>query len=457
MSPSDGFDLARALDRASGARAIPGNRLSLLSDGAAIFSAVDELIASAERFIHFENYIIRSDATGWRVSRALAARAHDGVAVRVLFDAVGSRRTSRRLWRFLKDQGVEVRRFRPLFSSGLVKGLQRDHRKLVAVDGREVLLGGFCIGDEWAAGSPEEGVPWRDTAARIAGPAARMASLGFAKMWALAGAPLEAPAWPSESSAVGDAVVRIVEGVPGRSRIYRALSLLAAGAADRLWITDAYFVPPPPFIASLRAAARDAADVRVLVPGKTDIPVVRALTRTGYRHLLEGGLRIYEWQGPMLHAKTVLVDERWSRVGSSNINVSSLFGNYELDVLADDARLAIDLGDEFRRDLAKATEVVIAHRRLFRGVRPTATARRLPHPAVPSARRATRAAAVTARQLAAGARRSLARTLVLTLTGAGILLLALPRLTAWLLAGGAFSLAAVAAWEGFRRRRETRP
>lgn len=459
MTAAGGFDLERALDRASGARAIPGNRLALLSDGPAIFAAIDDLIRSAERTIHFENYIIRSDRTGWAVGEMLAARADEGVSVRVLFDAVGSRRTSRRLWRFLGEHGVEVRRFRPLLRSTPLEAVQRDHRKLVAVDGREALVGGFCIGDEWARGSRDEGgVPWRDAAVRIAGPAAHVAELGFRHMWSLAGVPLSEVTESQEAEGAGEAVVRVIEGVPGRSRMYRALSVLAAGAASRLWIADAYFVPPPTFIAGLVAAAADGVDVRVLVPGKTDLPVVRLFTRAGYRELLEGGLRVYEWQGPMLHAKTVLLDQTWSRVGSSNINFSSLLGNYELDVLAEDRHLAGELADEFRRDLSEASEVVLERRWLLSRARPEDRGRRLPAPRHPRrVRAARRAAAVTLRQIAAGARRWVTGVAALVLTGMGVFFLALPRFTAWLLAGGAFSLAGVAAWHGFRRRRETRP
>ena len=459
MTGAGRYDLERALDRASGARAIPGNRLTLLSDGPGIFAAVDDLIESAQRTVHFENYIIRSDATGWAVGRALARRARDGVSVRVLFDAVGSRSTSRRLWRFLREHGVEVRRFRPLLGSKPLQVIQRDHRKLVAVDAREALVGGFCIGDEWARGSRDEGnVPWRDAAVRIEGPAAHAADLGFRHMWGLAGPPLDAPAGSAEVPDAGETVVRVIEGAPGRSRIYRALSVLAAGAASRLWIADAYFVPPPTFIAGLVAAASDRVVVRVLVPGKTDLPVVRLFTRAGYRDLLEGGLRIYEWQGPMLHAKTALIDRIWSRVGSSNINVSSLLGNYELDVLAEGADLAGEMAGEFRRDLSEASEVVLERRWLLPRARREDRGRGLAAP--PPAgrvRAARRAAAVTLRQIAAGARRRLTGVTALVLTGMGVFFLALPRFTAWLLAGGAFSLAGVAAWHGFRRRRETRP
>lgn len=458
MNAAGRFDVEDALDRATGARAIPGNRVSLLCDGPEIFAAMDDMIAGAEAAVIFENYIIRSDEAGWRVAEALAEKARQGVAVRLLYDAVGCRGTSRRYWRFLAERGVVTRRFHPALRSGPVAVLQRDHRKLVAVDQRDAIVGGFCIGNEWAPPGRSGRRPWRDTAVRIAGPAAQVAWQAFRRIWNEAGTPeLEAPSSASPEPA-GDARVRVVEGLPGRSRVYRALALLAAGVSARLWITDAYFLPPPPLLASLMAAARDDVDVRVLVPGKTDLPILRVFTRVGYRDLLEGGVRLYEWQGSMLHAKSFLLDGGWARVGSSNLNPSSLLGNYELDVLVDDPALVSALAERYRRDLTDAAEIVLEPRR------------RLPPRVVPgpgeavaagwgrrrSLRERRQVAVLTLRQVAAGARRSLLGATVFGLTGIGVLLVALPRLMGWILAGVAFWLAATAVWAGLARRRETR-
>src|SRR5204863_319193 len=161
----------------------------------------------------------------------------------------------------------------------------------------------------------------------------------------------------------GSSTARVLSGVPGRARMYRAVQLLAASATDRLWITDAYLIAPPPLYASLIDAARAGVDVRLLVPGTSDLPVLRDSTRIGYRDLLRAGARIFEWQGPMLHAKTLLVDHRWARVGSSNLNVSSLLGNYELDLLAECNHLAAALAQQFLRDLATSREIVLQARR----------------------------------------------------------------------------------------------
>src|SRR5262249_61536662 len=138
----------------------------------------------------------------------------------------------------------------------------------------------------------------------------------------------------------GDGGVGVISGEPGRERTYRVIELLAAGSISRLWITDAYLVAPPRLFQALRDAAKDGVDVRLLVPGSSDLPLVRNLSRIGYRELLRSGVRIYEWDGPMLHAKTIVPDGRWSRVGSSNLNPSSLVGNWEVDVLVEDTALA---------------------------------------------------------------------------------------------------------------------
>ena len=158
--------VACAINRAAGGRPIPGNHLGLLIDGPDTYAAMLDLIARASRWIHFENYIIRSDAEGWRFAEALAARARDGLPVRVLYDGVGSMFTSRKLWRSLRRAGVEVRAFHPLRPLDLVTNFSRDHRKLVVADGAGAVLGGLCI-----------------TAVRVDGPAAAVLDQSFARVW----------------------------------------------------------------------------------------------------------------------------------------------------------------------------------------------------------------------------------------------------------------------------------
>ncbi len=295
---------APAMDRATGARPIGGNQLQHHPDSARALDAMLDLIARAEQWIHFENYIIRDDRTGRRFAEALAARARAGVRVRVVYDALGSVGTSRRYWRGLREAGAEVRAFHPLLSRHVLDTFLRDHRKLLVTDGARAILGGLCIGDEWAGDPARQRLPWRDTMVAVCGPAAAAADRAFARVWERAGTgePLPSDELEADPAECGSSTVRVVAGAPGRARVYRAVQLLAASARERLWITDAYLIAPPPLYAALLDAARSGVDVRLLVPGTSDLPVLRDFTRGGYRELLRAGARIFEWQGPMLHA-----------------------------------------------------------------------------------------------------------------------------------------------------------
>src|SRR5918995_487352 len=356
-----------AINRAAGGRPVPGNQVNLLIDGPNTYRTMLDVISRATRWIHFENYIIRSDAAGWRFAELLAARAREGVSVRVLYDWLGSFGTSRGYWSYLRKAGVEVRAFHPPQLVDVVANVSRNHRKLVVADGSRGVLGGLCIGCEWTGESHAHGQPWRDTAVEIEGPAAAVLDQSFASIWELTGS-----AVPSEFAAGvveprGAADVRVISGEPGRERAYRVIELLAAGSVERLWITDAYLVAPPRLFQALRDSARDGVDVRLLMPGSSDLPLIRNLSRIGYRDLLRTGVRIYEWDGPMLHAKTIVCDDRWVRIGSSNLNASSLLGNYEVDVLIEDVPFAREMEALFRRDLDQSIEIerrVLARGRL---------------------------------------------------------------------------------------------
>jgi len=444
---------APAMDRATGARPIGGNQLQHHPDSARALDAMLDLIARAEQWIHFENYIIRDDRTGRRFAEALAARARAGVRVRVVYDALGSVGTSRRYWRGLREAGAEVRAFHPLLSRHVLDTFLRDHRKLLVTDGARAILGGLCIGDEWAGDPARQRLPWRDTMVAVCGPAAAAADRAFARVWERAGTgePLPSDELEADPAECGSSTVRVVAGAPGRARVYRAVQLLAASARERLWITDAYLIAPPPLYAALLDAARSGVDVRLLVPGTSDLPVLRDFTRGGYRELLRAGARIFEWQGPMLHAKTLLADQRWARVGSSNLNVSSLLGNYELDLLADCEELTAELAHQFLRDLAHSREIVVRPRRRLLPPRLTtapppspATANAPPLPASPHKRSGYELGAVTLvalRRVAGGVRRTLAGTAALGFLTLGALLLAFPRVMSILLAGGAIVVA----------------
>jgi cardiolipin synthase len=255
----------------------------------------------------------------------------------------------------------------------------------------------------------------------------------------------------------------VVVGEPGRERAYRTLEYLTAGSVERLWITDAYLVPPPRLFQALVDAARDGADIRLLVPGTSDVPLVRNLTRVGYRRLLRAGIRIFEWDGPMLHAKTMVADGRWARIGTSNLNASSLLGNYEIDVLIEDESFAQAMEAQFRRDAEQSLEVQRRPYRLPRRlqpVMPVGLARQAPAP--PHQRKRGRRelrgrAAVATRTLISGARRSVYAPASVFLVVLGVLFFVLPGAMGYVFGAVCVWLAGAAGMEAFARRGQRGP
>ena len=351
----------RAMIRASDAHQVHGNSARLLASGSDAFRAWLDAIERAQRYVHLENYIIRDDRIGRTFREALCERARAGVRVRVLYDWVGCWATPRRFWKPFRDAGVELRAFAPPSVSDPLNLVRRDHRKVVAVDGGWASVSGMCIGDEWA-GDPEAGIPaWRDTGVEFRGPVAAVIDRAFGRTWAATGGhlpPDEVPD-PGQIAPRGPVSVRVVEGEPGRSRIYRLSQFVAVGVERRLWITDPYFVLPPAMTEALASAARDGVDVRVLVPAYNNWPIVGGMSRAGYRPLLDAGVRLFEWEGPMIHAKTAVADGFWARVGSSNLNLASLLGNWELDVAVTDLSFAAEMEALFLRDVESSVEVTL--------------------------------------------------------------------------------------------------
>jgi cardiolipin synthase len=375
--PQDGEMLAQlriladqAFSRTAGAPLIPGNRVRVLRNAAENYPAWLEAIRSAERRIHFESYIIHSDETGRQFADALAAKAGEGVRVRLIYDWFGATgATFKRFWKLLRRAGVEVRCFNPPRIDNPFGWLSRDHRKMLSVDSRIAFVTGMCVGDRWVGGPGSGHEPWRDTGVAVEGPAIIDIDRAFASMWAMLGSPVPEEEIPSFIGAAGDVAMRVVASVPNIAGIYRLDQMIAAIARRSIWLADAYFVGTTPYVEALKAAAEDGVDVKLLVPRASDIPVMRALSRAGFRGLLESGIRIFEWDGPMMHAKTAVADSRWARVGSTNLNLSSWIGNYELDVVAEDERFSMEMERMFLEDLSHSTEIVLRERLR---VRPTA-------------------------------------------------------------------------------------
>lgn len=348
----------RGLRRIAEAAATHGNHALLLIDGPATFETMLERIARAERRVHLENYIFRADAIGRRFAGALAERARAGVEVRVVYDWFGSLSTPLSFWKQLRESGCEVHAFGPPSPRRPLAFLRRDHRKLLVTDGEHAIVGGLCIGDDW--NGSETVAPWRDTAIELSGPIARELDASFAKIWRLAGGPAYGPLDLEPRPADGDVIARIVDGPPVHARAYRLYQLIAALAERTLYITGAYPLFPTSLRSALAAAARTGVDVRLLAPGRSDLPLLNLAARAHYGRLLRAGVRIYEWTGPMLHAKTVVADGNIAVIGSSNLNPYSFLSTYELDVEIEDRVIASALEYQFLDDLAHAREIELA-------------------------------------------------------------------------------------------------
>jgi len=365
---------ARALWRIGAADVSPGNQVTLYADGDTTFDAMIELIEAAKVSVALESYILRNDSVGQRFAAALATAAASGARVRVLGDWVGMWGTSSRFLRGLRARGVEVRVFSPPGFRPWLGLVPRDHRKLVVVDGRAGVTGGIGIGEQWQHGLiVKRRSPWRDRCVRIEGPAASDMERAFEHMWRRASG--QRPAREErrlrrrprnahlDPATAAPSLVGIVEGEPGRMRVARALHLQAAAAERSIWLAGAYFVPSFAEVDALSGAARDGVDVRLLVPGRNDHPWVGSLTRRYYRPLLRNGVRIWEWRGDMMHAKTSIVDGRWTRVGSTDFNPLGVAINYELDAFIEDANVAAAAAEMFLGDLEQSLEVHAGRRR----------------------------------------------------------------------------------------------
>lgn len=357
---------AQAFSRAAGAPLVPGNTVDVLRDGRENYPAWERAIAEARDSIHLEMYIIHRDAVGRRFVEQLAARARAGIKVRVIYDWFGcGSGPLLGLFEPLRRAGAEVRVFNPPSWSAMFGWIRRNHRKLLIVDGHTdhgvAFIGGLCLGQAWEGTATT--AAWRDTAVALRGPIVAEAERAFADSWMTAGRrgdrgeSIVPPESTLSRQAVGDIDVRLIATEPFTASIFRLDLLVAAMARERLWIADAYFIGHGPFADALRRAASDGVDVRLLLPHGSDVGWTVPVSRTLYRSLLGSGVRVFEWTGPMMHAKTAVADSRWARIGSTNLNINSWLGNWELDVAIEDRTVGATMDAHFLEDLEHATEI----------------------------------------------------------------------------------------------------
>ena len=336
--------LTRSIDLARGQREKPevlrfqsGHRVRLFSRGGETFDAMLEAIDEATQFIHLETYILRSDETGRRFLRHLAARAEDGVSVRLIFDSLGSRGLDRSALRSLVAAGASIAEFNPP-SQWLwrFRPRQRDHRKMLLVDGRIGFLGGFNIGDEYQA-EDMDGPTWRDTQLRVEGPALTELEALFIENWFRAGG--ESFEWRSlisrEHDLVGDRSIAVLADGPSyRRRRLRSFFLdELRRARSHVLLVSPYFAPGAKVLDALSAASDRGVCVELLLAGHTDHPVLRRAVREFVPKLLERGVRVFEDPRRMMHAKLAVFDDELAVVGSSNLDRQSLHHSCEVNAV----------------------------------------------------------------------------------------------------------------------------
>ncbi|WP_163993600.1 phospholipase D-like domain-containing protein [Pyxidicoccus caerfyrddinensis] len=338
----------------------PGHRVDLVENGH-IFDAIEREIRAARSSINIASYIWRPGEPSDRLVRAIQER-QPGVACRVLVDPLGSVNFES-VGLTLAKAGCEVRTFRPI--QGSISSLDakrikmRMHRKLVVRDGEVGLTGGWGIWKSWL-GDADGPDSWRDLAVRVEGPSVREMQVAFAQNWQEAGGDfLPASDFPS-TLYVGEARAGFVASTNNRfmSNARRMTLLTIASARRRLWIANSYFIPSEAISDMLIEKVKQGVDVRVLVPGRHhDIAPVHAAQRASYARLLEGGVRIWEYELSMMHSKTMLVDDSLSVVGSTNLDPLALGSSEECSVVVDDAGLAAGLAAAFEKDLGHSYEI----------------------------------------------------------------------------------------------------
>ena len=361
-----------ALEQAiAGSPLTSGNRVQLLRDGPATYRAMLQAIAGAQDHVNLETYILDDDAVGSAFADALIERRRAGVAVHLMHDSAGTLGTPEPYFQRLTAAGVQVLAFNPvnpLQARGDWELNQRDHRKLLVVDGRIAFLGGVNISSVHSGGSGNRNrqpgqVPWRDTDLQLAGPAVAVLQRQFLAAWAAQRGPtLPERAWFPPPQAEGATLVRVIASSPddAYSAIYLTLLSAIGAAQTSVHLTNAYFVPDPQLLAALQAAAARGVQVTLVLPGYTDSWLTFHAGRASYETLLKAGVQIVERQGALLHAKTALVDGLWATVGSTNLDWRSFLHNHELDAVVLGPEFGLQLQALFDDDLAHSTPVTLS-------------------------------------------------------------------------------------------------
>jgi cardiolipin synthase len=359
----------RTVELLTGARLVTGNHVEVLANGDGTFPRLWADLRDARRSITMQMYYIAPGMVTDSIAALLAARARAGLEVRFLYDAFGAAALPTRVLDSLHAAGVRTAEFRPLRWYALDRANHRSHVRGVVIDGRIGYTGGFGLDDKWL-GSGRAPMEWRETNVRFTGPTVASMQAVFVAKWAEATGELlasqaAADGFTNDDAAVApstaDAALLYSPSVVGSTTAERLLALSIAAARQRLYITNAYFVPQTDFVALLTAAAHRGVDVRILTNGpESDVESTRLAGHRQYLALLAAGVRIWEYQPTTIHAKTLVVDGLWSSVSTANFDNRSLAYNAEVAFVALDRRIGTTLESLFLDDLRWAAEVNLA-------------------------------------------------------------------------------------------------
>jgi cardiolipin synthase A/B len=354
----------------SGSPLMLGNKVSLLLNGAATYRAMFAAIEGATHNIDLETYIFDGDQTGQRFADALIAKQRQGVQVNLIYDGFGSVLTRGSFFERMRSNGIRMVEFDPLnpFAAGFRwSPLRRDHRKLLVVDGELAITGGINISGVYSSSgvlthrsqSNDIAESWRDTDVEVEGPVVSQYQDLFLANWLQQGGQaLQSADYFPPLEKKGDVIVRVLGSVPRESStIYLTLMSAIRNAQTNIYITDAYFAPGLQTLKALEAAARRGVDVRLLVPGRTNEPLIGPAARSNFTPLLDAGVKIYLWQGEMLHAKTATIDGVWSTVGSANLDWWSIARNDEINTVILSVRFGRQMDETFMRDLEDSRRI----------------------------------------------------------------------------------------------------
>jgi cardiolipin synthase len=349
---------------------ILGNRVTLLENARAAYPAMLEAIRAARHNINLETFIFSDDTVGREFADALIAKRRQGVEVNILYDSFGCYDTPESFFSLLRANGIRVLQFDPISPwSARVHWSpdHRDHRKLLVIDGQVAFTGGMNVSGSYSSGFRpvgEEGPNgmlrhWRDTDVEVQGPAVAQFQTLFLATWMTQhGPPLIGRDYFPAIHDQGNEIVRVLGSNPEQfSSIYVTLISAINNAETNVYITDAYFAPDVQMLEALKAATQRGVDVRLLVPARSNEPIIGPATRSHYSELLRAGVRIYEWQGKMLHAKTATIDDVWSTVGSSNLDWWSIARNNEVNAVVLSCDFARRMNLMFRQDMEDSEEI----------------------------------------------------------------------------------------------------